>query len=137
MSTPCKQNNKSSPYFQEFTTEQYPTKTSLNDYILGVSEVLNAAPITFKDKNFEIPELDDLPDGAFTIRESNNSTLNYNVQVNNYRYWQYHRNNGITKIGLLDPESNTTQYNMITIESLLAVADVVNRAYQRMLFSDT
>ena len=109
----------------------------MNEYILGISNKLNSAPISFKDKNFEVPELDQLPDGAYRIREASAQTFDYNVQVNNYRYWQYHRNNGVTKIGFLDPESNTTQYNMITIESLLAVADMVNRAYMRFMFNDT
>lgn len=108
MAHPCNSSNRSSPYFKEFTKEAFQGNKSMNDYLIGISNKLNEAPISFKDKNFEVPILDDLPDGGFKIREVNSQTLDYNVQVNNYRYWQYHRNNGVTKIGLLDPETNIT-----------------------------
>lgn len=48
------------------------------------------------------------------------------MQINDLKYWQYHQNNGITKIGVNDPESNTTFYNLRTIEGALTVADVLN-----------
>lgn len=48
------------------------------------------------------------------------------MQINYLKYWQYHQNNGITKIGVNDPESNTTFYNLRTIEGALTVADVLN-----------
>jgi hypothetical protein len=41
-------------------------------------------------------------------------------------YWQYHRNNGITKIGIVDPTTNKTLYNLRTVEGALAVSDVIN-----------
>lgn len=59
----------------------------MNKYILDVSNKLNESPIIFKNKSQEAEGLDNLPDGAFFINEANNQTLNYNVQVNNYRYW--------------------------------------------------
>ena len=59
----------------------------MNEYIMDIGDKLNNAPISFKDKNFEAPELDLLPDGAFTINEANAQTLDYKVQVNNHRYW--------------------------------------------------
>jgi len=62
-----------------------------------------------------------LPDGAFKIRKANNKTLSYNMQVNDLKYWQYHRNNGVTKIGLLDRDSNSTYYNIRSLEGALTI----------------
>lgn len=40
---------------------------------------LNSAPIKFDDRNYYAPELQYLPDGAYTIGESNNKKLRYNL----------------------------------------------------------
>ena len=59
------------------------------------------------------------------------------MQLNDLKYWQYHRNNGVTKIGVNDPETNTTFYNLRSIEGALTISDIMNQAYMRTLFNDT
>jgi len=53
------------------------------------------------DKNSEIPGLDETPDGMIEVSKSNPRNFDYRIQINDYSYFQYHRNNGITKLGLI------------------------------------
>ena len=92
---------------------------------------LSNAQMDFKDKNFHMAEVDEIPDGAFTVKGASAKVLSYNMQINNLKYWQYHRNNGITKLGVYDNTTNITSYNMRTIEGALAIADVLNSAYMK------
>lgn len=48
------------------------------------------------------------------------------MQINDLKYWQYHKNNGITKIGVISPNDNSTMYSLRTIEGSLAIADLLN-----------
>ena len=138
---PCNDNNRSVPYFEEFTLDKYGDKqegvTDMQLYLKKVISMFTDANIQFDKRDYSFPELDLLPDGAYTIKEANNQSLKYNMQINTLKYWQYHKNNGITKLGLVDPESNETVYDIRTIEGALAVADLVNQAYMRTLFNDT
>lgn len=89
------------------------------------------------DKNPYFKEQDLLPDGTFYIKESNKKRLKYNMQLNDNKRWQYHRNNGVTKIGVTDRVTNTTLYSLRTIDGALTVADIMNQAYLNSLFNDT
>ena len=60
------------------------------------------------------------------------------MQINDNKYWQYHRNNGVTKIGFRNPQySNETLYNIRSVDGALTVSDMMNQAYMRELFNDT
>ena len=43
-----------------------------------------------------------VPDGTIDIRSSNSKQLTYKMSVNDKMYYAYHRNNGVTKIGIVD-----------------------------------
>jgi hypothetical protein len=79
LTSPCNEINKTTPYFKEFTEEDYKGYSTMNDYMLESTKKLAAAPISFKDKNFEPEELALLPDGAYTVSEANRNKLRYNV----------------------------------------------------------
>lgn len=96
------------------------------DYLKTVIRSYADVVIDLKDRISYFPEQDLLPDAAYQVKQANDKKLNYNVQVNNLKYWQYHRNNGITKIGIKDPESNNTFVNIRTIEGILSVTDLIN-----------
>lgn len=68
------------------------------------------------EKDIVSPDLKYVPDGGAIIKEVNNKKLNYNIQINDSKYWQYHRNNGISKIGYHDNLSGTTKYIFRVIE---------------------
>lgn len=52
-------------------------------------------------KNNEIKGLDGLPDGMIEVSKASTQKLDYRIQMNDYSIFQYHRNNGISKIGLI------------------------------------
>ena len=39
------------------------------------------------------------------VKEANKKRLNVKLSINDSKYYQYHRNNGVSKIGLIDPNS--------------------------------
>lgn len=41
-----------------------------------------------------------MPDGVYKVYEANKHGLHYTFRVNDHHIWQYHRNNGISKIGI-------------------------------------
>ena len=92
------------PFFKEFKPEVYK-QDDMNWYLSYVIRLFSKASLDFQDRQAWFPEQDLLPDGAFIIKESNKKRLRYNLQINDNKYWQYHRNNGITKIGMYDKET--------------------------------
>lgn len=98
----------------------------MNLYLSDVLAILGKSNLDFNDRSAYFPELDLLPDGAFIIKEVNKKKFKYNLQINDHKLWQYHRYNGITKIGLFDKEDNYTYKILRTIEGALVVSDLVN-----------
>lgn len=137
LSYACNEINKTVPYFKEFTEAKYAGDHDMSDYLSNVIRSYSKVSLDFTDRDATFPELNDLPDGTFRIREANSKRLSYNMQLNDLKYWQYHRNNGVTKIGVNDPETNTTFYNLRSIEGALTISDIMNQAYMRTLFNDT
>lgn len=77
--------------------------------------------------SMEIDELHRLPDGAVTFKEANKTRLKYHITSNDKYYYQYHRNNGVSKIGVKLTDS--TMYLQRTIEGLIWFSEILNRAY--------
>ena len=132
LQTACPSAGKASPYFQKVNDNE-----TINQYLFRTLEYLNEQKIDFKEKDSEVPYLELLPDGAFKIREASHKRLDYNVQVNDLRYIQYHRNNGVTKLGILNPITNGTSYFIRTIEGQISAVDLINKAYINKLFPNT
>ena len=61
--------------------------------------------IDMGNKNSFIPGLEYVPDGSITVKEAKKKTLNVKLSINDSKYYQYHRNNGVSKIGLIDPNA--------------------------------
>jgi hypothetical protein len=99
------------------------------DYIGKQIKLLSSMVIDFYRPYFDNKAVDDLPDGGFFIRESNKKRLSYNMQINDNKYWQYHRNNGITLIGVKEPGKSHTYYKLQTVEGALSTSNILNRAY--------
>jgi hypothetical protein len=51
-----------------------------------------------------------VPDGAYTIREANDKRLRANIEGFDSKFWQFHRDNGLSKLGFFDPLKNVTDY---------------------------
>ena len=102
----CRDLNKSVPYFNEYEeSDEFPT---MNSYIFNKVETLSNTHIVFNNKSFKYEELEAVPDGAVTLHSISQKKLSYNLQINDSKYWQYHRDNGVTKIGVYDQEMNKT-----------------------------
>lgn len=99
--------------------------------------------------------LHNIPDGMIEVGKANPKDFWYRLQINDYSYFQYHRNNGITKIGLIngnsikndtsDDDGSTdfmedtgkTSYVMRPSEGAMQLTDKMNQAYIRSIFNDT
>lgn len=97
----CPQENKTVPYFIEF--KEYGK--SIYDYVFWKMDEIFKNQIDMGNKNSFIPGLEDVPDGSITVKEANKKRLNVKLSINDSKYYQYHRNNGVSKIGLIDPNS--------------------------------
>jgi len=54
--------------------------------------------------------------------------------VNDNQYWQYHRNNGLTKIGFRSKERGLDKEVLRVIEGSLETASILNKAYIKKNF---
>lgn len=84
------------------------------------------------DFGAELDEIHKLPDGAVVFKAANRSRFDYHISINDKYYYQYHRNNGVAKLGV--KIDDTTMYLFRTIEGLISFADLLNVAYMRTMF---
>lgn len=56
MNYPCNENNRTSPYFEEFSTTKYPKYKDQNDYLQSVIKNFSNMAIVLMDRNLEFPE---------------------------------------------------------------------------------
>ena len=116
------------PYFEPLDKAVYNTTT---EYLTRTISLLHDQVVDYSDRNYPIKHLEQLPDGTFTVEEAGIKKLKYRFQINDNRYWQYHRNNGITKIGMVnsDPKEDNEEeilYMIRTVEGQIQVADMLN-----------
>ena len=52
----------------EFESKRFNNTSSINDYLKTVLDSFSETNIELTDRNFMFPELDNLPDGAYTIK---------------------------------------------------------------------
>ena len=105
---------------------------TIDEYLYETLEKLNKDDMVALDYMMEVKDIGLLPDGAITFKEVNDHKLKYNLQINDKYYYQYHRNNGITKLGVILNNKTIAIYR--TIEGQLSLADLINKAYFREFF---
>jgi len=88
------------PYFEVYQDKKNLT---MNEHTFKKFEDLTNIHIDLQNPNAEIEGLDKIPDGMIEISKSNMNIFDYRLQINDYSFFQYHRNNGITKIGMINP----------------------------------
>jgi hypothetical protein len=54
------------------------------------------------------PGMELIPDGTVEVRKSNKQNFEYKMSINDKMYYSYHRNNGITKMGIVDKSEKST-----------------------------
>ena len=103
LETPCAQIGKTVPYFKEMT------EGTSNQKLYDVFRSFTDSTVSLTKKHLSIDGLEEIPDGVLVVRKSNEKQFEYRMQINDYKYYQYHRNNGVTKIGYVrDDGSNKT-----------------------------
>jgi len=102
------------------------------DTLLDTLNYLKQKPLNLLNFGDELDELHLLPDGAVMFKEANKRRLWYDIMINDKYYYQYHRNNGITKLAV--KVNSQTLYLYRTIEGLISMADLLHKAYGRALF---
>lgn len=130
MTTPCIEENKSVPYFKEYKEKD----KNIYDYVYWKMDEIFKNEIDMARKNSFIPGLEDVPDGSITIKESNKKNLKVKLSINDSKYYQYHRNNGVSKIGVIDESSQVidegkTMYMLKPVEGIMHLQDKINQAY--------
>lgn len=114
----------------------------MNEYVSRHLTRLNDLPLSMEDKHLSIAGLEAVPDGMLRVRRANQKQFNYTLQVNDVSYHQYHRNNGVSKLGLVDPDAlfvdqGKTTYMIRAAEAAMVLSDKMNNAYIRANFEDT
>jgi hypothetical protein len=75
---------------------------------------------------------------VFTIYEANPKILKFDARVNDVHYWQYHRENGFTKVGIVDPEHDPPLDTSVlkVIDGQVEAASLINKAYMKENFKN-
>ena len=125
---PCPNVQRSSPYFQEFTKINYPEYLDMNDYLFDKITDLQDTDLNVKIKNVDDEDslTGEVPDGTVYVKNLTESYFNYKIQFNDLKYWQYHRNNGVSKMGYFDADANEVRYLNRAAEGLISLADTIN-----------
>lgn len=120
----CAAINKMSPYFTELS--KFNT-SSINDYLYKRIDEL---------KNTSNDKVSELPDGAITINELDDSSFEYNIQINDHRIMYYHRSNAVTRFDKhVENVDGFKPYSNV-VNGALWIADLFNKAYISKLFKD-
>ena len=69
------------------------------------------------------------------MREANNVRLNYDVAVADNHLWQYHRDNGFSKLSLVDGNISTAVLRVL--EGQVEAASLINKAYISNVYENT
>ena len=77
-----------------------------------------------------------MPDAVFTIYEANPKILKFDARVNDAHYWQYHRENGFTKVGIVDPDQDLDTSVLKVMDGQIEAASIINKAYIKENFKN-
>jgi len=69
---PCKDINRSVPYFEEIDEKKDGT---MNDIVYNFFESISTTSVNFSVKSQNVPGLENVPDGMLKIKESNQKRL--------------------------------------------------------------
>ena len=84
----CPETNKAVPYFAR------PKGSTINGDIVKSIKVLDKQEYTLGE---DLASNEHMPDGSITFFEQSKDGIRINVQINDLKLPEYHRNNGITK----------------------------------------
>lgn len=128
------------PYFKDW--ESFNRDEMLNKYedsdafIYEHLDNLGHTPINFVNRTFDDnADVTALPDAVYKVFEANQKKLNYEFKVNDHHVWQYHRNNGFSKITIHSKHLDAQILRII--EGQVETAYTINAAYIKQNFNTT
>lgn len=141
LSSPCSSVEKNTPYFKEWSTENkkmYDKYEDIDAYLFEHLTKLSDTTFDYVDRNLDYNEdVKALPDVVYTVKEANDKILSYDSKVADHHLWQYHRNDGMTKLGLGSGKKKG-RFEMLRInEGNLEAAHIINKAYIKHQFNTT
>jgi hypothetical protein len=98
---------------------------------------LSCTPFDFSNRDFVDEDVNALPDAVYRINEANEKNLDYDVRVADHHIWQYHRENGFTKLGIKNPRTGKVQSVLRVMEGQIEAASIINKAYINHNFPGT
>ena len=90
---------------------------------------LTTTPFDYMDRDFDNDDVRALPDAVYRVNEANSKRLDYDVRVADHHIWQYHRENGMTKLGMRNPKTGQMQSILRVMEGQIEAAHIINKAY--------
>ena len=107
----------------------------MDEFLFYHLDILSNTTLDISNRSFDQNEnVNALPDGVYRIKEANNYKLEYDVRVNDHHIWQYHRENGFTKIGIYYKEKGITAAIHRVMEGQIEAASLINKAYIKQNF---
>lgn len=129
------------PYFKdwhEFNEKVANSKyKDMDDYLFQYLDVLGTIPVGYENRTMDgDPNVRALPDAVYRVQEANQQRLIYDVRVNDNHMWQYHRENGLTKVGIEDSKHDLHTSVHRAMEGQVEAASIINKAYIRNNFKN-
>ena len=123
------------PYFQKSVSlNLLIIKTQpLNDELYSQLENLNSYDI---NTLFDEDSIKNVPDGTILINKINNKEFSYKLQVNDQKFFFYHRSNGVTRSEIYNQNKKGYVPILNVINGMLSIADLFNRDYFTRIFDD-
>jgi hypothetical protein len=98
---------------------------------------LSETPFDYTNRVFVNKDVNEIPDAVYRVYEANEKKLNYDVRVADHHIWQYHRENGFTKMGIRNPRNGKPISVLRVMEGQIEAAHIVNKAYINENFPNT
>lgn len=91
----CPHVNRTTPYFVEANTEN----ETVNEQLFNLFKEVNKNHIDLNDRGMVVEGIEKVPDGVITVEKASKEKLSLKLQISDSPFYQYHRNNGLTKLG--------------------------------------
>jgi hypothetical protein len=145
MSFPCSQVEKIVPYFKDWNYDNhnkfFDKYEDVDAFLYEKLTNLAGTKIKYIDRNLDWNEdVKAMPDAVFTVNEANEHRLDFDTKINDHHLWQYHRNNGFTKIAFGSSHKGEGGHHGAILrihEGNVEGASLINKAYIKHQFNTT
>lgn len=107
MQMPCSDTKRQTPYFLDWNSTNHNEHggnkfKDTDDFLFYHLNRLSETVFDISLRNVEgNDDVNALPDGIYRVQEASDERLSYDIRVNDHHQWQYHRENGMTKMGIV------------------------------------